>query len=229
MIFIFQNLRDSLTRKADPLANPDLNAQETAGMSYPAARLALTYDDYLEWENHQPDRHEYIGGEVFAMSGTSDRHNEISLNLATLLRQHLRGTPCRVYMIDVKARVEAADCCFYPDVQVTCAESDLTDRYAKRSPLLVVEVLSESTATFDLGQKFAAYQQLDSLREYVLVDQERIRVQIFRRREGRWWVDNIGPGGRLRLESVDLDCPIEALYEDLSAPIPAEPPVPAAR
>ena len=229
MIFIFQNLRDSLTRKADPLANPDLNAQETAGMSYPAARLALTYDDYLEWENHQPDRHEYIGGEVFAMLGTSDWHNEISLNLATLLRQHLRGTPCRVYMIDVKAQVEAADCCFYPDAQVTCAESDLTDRYAKRSPVLVVEVLSESTAAFDLGKKFAAYQQLDSLWEYVLVDQERIRVPIFHQQEGRWWADNIGPGGRLRLESVDLDCPIEALYEDLSAPIPAEPPVPAAR
>ncbi len=198
-------------------------------MSYPAARLAFTYDDYLEWEKRQPDRHEYIGGEVFAMAGTSDRHNEISLNLTTLLRQHLRGTPCRAYMADVKTRVEAADCCFYPDVQVTCAESDLTDRYAKRSPVLVVEVLSESTAAFDLGKKFAAYQQLDSLREYVLVDQDRIQVQIFHQREGRWWVDNIGPGGRLRLESVDLDCPIEALYEDLSAPIPAETPVPAAR
>ena len=188
-------------------------------MSYPAARLVFTYDDYLEWENHQPERHEYIRGEVFAMSGTSDRHNEISLNLATLLRQHLRGTPCRVYMADVKTRVETADCCFYPDVQVTCAQSDLTDRYAKRSPILVVEVLSKSTATFDLGKKFADYQQLNSLREYVLVEQERIRVQIFRRREEQWWVDNIGPGGRLRLESVDLDCPIETLYEDLSAPL----------
>ena len=70
-------------------------------MSYPAARLAFTYDDYLEWEKRQPERHEYIGGKVFTMSGMSDRHNEISLNLATLLRQHLRGTPCRVYMIDV--------------------------------------------------------------------------------------------------------------------------------
>jgi len=90
-------------------------------------------------------------------------------------------------------------------------------------------VLSESTAAFDLGKKFAAYQQLDSLREYVLVDQERIRVQIFHQQEGRWWVDNIGPGGRLRLESVNLDCSIEVLYENLSAPIPVEPPVPAAR
>ena len=117
-------------------------------------------------------------------------------------------------------RVEAADCCFYPDIQVTCAENDRADRYVKRSPVVVVEVLSESTAAFDMGNKFASYQKLDSLREYVLVDQENIRVHIYRRQDERWWVDNIGPGGRLHLESLDLDCPIETIYEDLSEPIP---------
>ncbi len=188
-------------------------------MSYPATRLAFTYDDYLEWEHHQMLRHEYIRGEVFAMSRTSDRHNEISGNFYTLLRQHLRGTPCRVYIADVKARVEAADCCFYPDVQVTCAQSDLADRYAKRSPVLVVEVLSDSTAAFDRGDKFAYYQQLDSLREYVLVDQKRIRVQIYRRQDGQWQTETIGPGRQLHLASVALDFPVETLYEDLSAPV----------
>ena len=191
-------------------------------MSQPAQSLAFTYDDYLEWEQRQPERHEYVRGEVFAMAGTTDRHNEISGNFYTLLRQHLRGTPCRAYMADVKVRVEAADCGFYPDVQVTCAESDRADRLVKRAPVLVIEVLSDSTAAYDLGDKFAAYQQLDSLREYVLVDQDRVRVQIYRRRDGQWWVDNIGPGGRLRLDSVELDCPVEALYEDLSEPITAE-------
>ncbi|MDG4597010.1 MAG: Uma2 family endonuclease [Candidatus Contendobacter sp.] len=188
-----------------------------------AQRRAFTYDDYLEWEQRQPERHEYVRGEVFAMAGTTDRHNEISGNCYTLLRQHLRGTPCRVFMADVKVRVDAADCGFYPDLQVTCAESDRADRLVKRSPTLVVEVLSDSTASYDLGDKFAAYQQLDSLREYVLVDQERIRVLIYRRRDGQWGVDNIGPGGRLRLDSVDLDCPVEALYEDLSEPITSDP------
>ncbi len=191
-------------------------------MSQPAQCLALTYDDYLEWEERQPERHEYVRGEVFAMAGTTDRHNEISGNCYTLLRQHVRGTPCRVFMADVKVRVDAADCGFYPDIQVTCAESDRADRLVKRSPVLVVEVLSDSTAAYDLGDKFAAYQQLDSLREHVLVDQERIRVLIYRRRDGQWWVDNIGPGGRLRLDSVDLDCPVETLYEDLSEPLAAE-------
>lgn len=188
-------------------------------MSQLAHRLAFTYDDYLEWEQRQPERHEYVRGEVFTMAGTTARHNEISGNCYILLRQHLRGAPCRAYMADVKVRVEAADCGFYPDVQVTCAESDRADRLVKRSPVLVVEVLSDSTASYDLGDKFAAYQQLDSLREYVLVDQDRIRVQVYRRRDGQWWVDSVGPGGRLRLDSVELDCPVEALYEDLSEPL----------
>ena len=187
-------------------------------MSCPASCLTFTYADYLEWEQRQPERHEYVRGEVFAMAGTTDRHNEISGNFYTLLRQHLRGTPCRVFMADVKVRVEAADCGFYPDLQVTCAESDRADRLVKRFPVLVVEVLSDSTASYDLGDKFAAYQQLDSLREYVLVDQERIRVQVYRRRDGQWWVDSVGPGGRLSLESVGLEYPVEVLYEDLSEP-----------
>jgi len=195
-------------------------------MSQLAHRLAFTYDDYLEWEQRQPERHEYVRGEVFAMADNTDRHNEISGNFAILLRQHLRGTPCRAYMADVKVRVEAADCGFYPDVQVTCAESDRADRLVKRSPVLVVEVLSDSTASYDLGDKFAAYQQLDSLREYVLVDQDRVRVQIYRRRDGQWWVDSVGPGGRLRLDSIALDCPVETLYEDLSESlVPSDSPV----
>ena len=187
-------------------------------MSQPASHLTFTYDDYLEWENRQPTRHEFIRGEVFAMTGATDLHNEICLNLGAMLRQHLRGTPCRVFMTDVKVRVEAADCGFYPDIQVTCAESDRADRYVKRAPVLVVEVLLASTAAFDIGDKFAAYRQLDSLREYVLVDQERVRVQIYRRLGDRWLVDSAGPGERLRLESIDLECPVERVYEDLSEP-----------
>lgn len=187
-------------------------------MSQLAPRLTFTFDDYLEWENRQPLRHEFVRGKVFAMTGATDLHNEICLNLGAMLRQHLRGTPCRVYVADVKVRIETADCGFYPDIQVTCAESDRADRYVKRSPLLVIEVLSESTAAFDLGDKFAAYRQLDSLREYVLVDQERIRTQVYRRLDDRWFVDSVGPGERLRLESVDLECPVEAVYEDLSEP-----------
>ncbi|MBP9803391.1 MAG: Uma2 family endonuclease [Candidatus Accumulibacter sp.] len=189
-------------------------------MAQPASLAHYTFEDYLEWENRQPLRHEFVGGEVFSMTGASDLHNEVAGNLYTLLRQELRGTPCRVFMADVKVRIETADCAFYPDLLVTCAESDRSDRYVKRSPVVVVEVLSASTAAFDLGEKFAAYRQLDSLREYVLIDQERVRVQVFRRLDDQWLVDSVGPGERLILESVGLAFAVEKVYEDLSQAAP---------
>jgi Uma2 family endonuclease len=85
--------------------------------------------------------------------------------------------------------------------------------------VLVVEVFSNSTAAFDLGEKFTAYRRLDSLREYVVVDQERVRVLIYRRQDEKWWVDSVDPGERLRLDSIDLDGPVETLYEDLNNPM----------
>ena len=187
-------------------------------MSQPAFRLTFSFDDYLTWEQQQSQRHEFVRGKVFAMAGGTDLHNKAAGNLYVMLRQHLRGSPCQVYMADVKVRVETADCGFYPDVLVTCAENDRTDRTVKRSPLLIIEVLSPTTAAFDLGEKFAAYRQLDSLRDYVLVDPERVRVQIYRRQDNQWIVDSVGPGERLRLNSIEWECAVEAIYEDLSKP-----------
>ena len=123
-------------------------------MSQLAPRLVFTYDDDLEWEQRQPERHEYVCGAVFAMAGTTDRRHEISMNFTLLLRQHWRGTPCQAYMTDVKVRVEAANCGFYPDVQVTRVESDRADYLVKRLPVRAVEV-------FDWGDTLVAYQQLD--------------------------------------------------------------------
>lgn len=99
---------------------------------------------------------------------------------------------------------------------MTYAASDRTDGHVKRSPVVVVEVLSASTAAFDIGEKFAACRQLISLREYVLADQERIRLQVYRRLNEQWFVDSVGPGERLRLESVGLKRPVERIHEDLS-------------
>ena len=187
-------------------------------MSQAAQRLTFSFEDYLLWEQQQLQRHEFIRGEVFAMAGGTDLHNEVSLNCAILLRQHLRGSSCRVYMADVKVRVEKANCSLYPDLLVTCAESDHDDRYLKRSPLLIIEVLSPSTAAFDLGEKFAIYQQLDSLQEYVLVDPGRVRIQVYRRQDQQWIMDSIGANELLRLNSIGLECPITTVYQDLTQP-----------
>jgi Uma2 family endonuclease len=119
----------------------------------------------------------------------------------------------------VKLRVEAADAFFYPDVMVTCSKADLGERLIKREPVLVAEVLSPSTAGYDRGRKFAAYRQLPSLREYLLVDVDQQRCDLFRRNaDGLWVLHPCEAGEALRLESVDLGITAEALWADLEPP-----------
>lgn len=141
------------------------------------------------------------------------------------LRQHLRGSPCRVYPSNVKLRVEAADCYFYPDVMVTCSAGDLRDRLIKREPVLVVEVLSPSTAADDRGNKFASCRQLPSLQEYLLVDVDTQRCDLFRRcDDGLWVLHPAGPADAVQLASVDLVLTPEALWADLEPPAAAAEP-----
>ena len=126
--------------------------------------------DYLAWEAAQPDRHEYIAGEVFAMAGAEDRHVTVAMNLAFALRQHLSGSPCRTYMSDMRLHVAAANSYFYPDVLVTCSALDQASAMVKTEPKLIAEVLSPTTAAYDRGLKFGHYRTLSSLEEYLLVD-----------------------------------------------------------
>ena len=141
----------------------------------------LTSDEYLHLEAQNNVKHEYIDGEIYAMAGASDPHVTIALNLATLLRSHVRGSGCRVYISDMKARIEALNRFYYPDVLVTCDPRDLENPTYKQFPTLVVEVLSDSTEAFDRGDKFADYQTLETLREYVLINTKRQRVECCRR------------------------------------------------
>jgi Uma2 family endonuclease len=185
-------------------------------VGYALKRQPMSAAEFLAWEETQPTRHEFVRGEVFAMVGVVDRHNTVSLNLAIALRQHLRGSPCRVYAIDVKLRVEAADCYFYPDVMVTCSGADLGDRTIKREPVLVVEVLSPSTAAFDRGDKFADYRALPSLREYLLIDVDRQRCELYRLGSDGLWVLHPGlDGAGAELTSVGLTIRGEDLWADL--------------
>nr|WP_296749527.1 Uma2 family endonuclease [Thioalkalivibrio sp.] len=185
-------------------------------MAEAAPRIRMTHEAFLRWEETQEIRHEFLEGEVFAVTGGTDRHNMVSGNIYMLLRQHLHGKPCRVFMADVQVRVEAADAAFYPDVMVTCAPEDAEDRRVKRHPSLIVEALSPATASFDIGRKFTCYRQIESLREYVLVDPDEMGIEIFRPDpDGRWVLYSVRPGERLRLDSVGLDVPIEAVYENI--------------
>ena len=143
----------------------------------------LTPDEYLHLEAQSPVKHEYIDGQIYAMAGASDPHVTIAGNLFALLRSHVRGSGCRVYISDMKARIEALNRFYYPDVLVTCDPRDLETPTYKRFPTLIVEVLSDSTEAFDRGDKFADYQNLESLREYVLINTKRQRVECFRRND----------------------------------------------
>ena len=187
-------------------------------MALPQTQETFDFDAYMAWEEHQEARHEYVAGEVFAMSGGSDAHATIGLNVATALRGLLRDGPCRAFASGMKVHIEAADAAVYPDVFVTCDPRDRTDsaRLAKAHPSLVVEVLSPSTAAWDRGRKFELYQQIPELREYLLIEQDRIHADLFRRNaEGLWVLHPAAPGATVRLESVGLELPLAEFYEDV--------------
>lgn len=176
----------------------------------------LTPEDYLELEAESTVKHEYINGDVFAMAGTTDRHNTIALNIATLIRPHLRGSDCRVYFADIKARIEDRNCFYYPDLLVTCDRADQATPTYKRSPKLIIEVLSDSTEAFDRGDKFRDYQTLASLEEYVLINTKREQVEIFRRTEGDLWLlQTYTPPETVELKSLELTVPFTELYLDV--------------
>lgn len=186
-------------------------------MSLPAPQPVFDAQSYLAWEAEQSTKHEYHDGEVFAMAGASDAHVTVAGNVYMALRNHLRGSPCSVFISDMKLRVEEDNAFFYPDVFVTCADSDRGHSHSKSAPVLVVEVLSPATSAYDRGAKFAAYRKLPTLREYALIDPERLSLDLFRR-EGdskRWVLHPIEAGGHVEWASVGLQVPLEALYEDV--------------
>ena len=192
-------------------------------MSAVHERLRLDPARYLEWEAQQTDRHELVDGEVYARTGARDAHNRVAGNIYVALRAALRGTPCRTFMADMKLHIDVADAYVYPDVFVTRDERDRTADadLAKRHAVVVVEVLSESTAAYDRGRKFELYRSLADLRELLFVEPERMSIDLFRRDDGGLWVLHPLQSGReIRLQSLQLALPVEAIYEDV---LPAAP------
>ena len=185
------------------------------GMGILDSQKQITVDEYIEGEWTSEIRHEYIGGQVFAMSGGSEAHNSLCLTLASAIRQHLRGKPCKVFMTDMKLRLNIAedDIFYYPDVLVTCDPSD-SEKYFKTKPVLIIEVLSPSTERLDRREKFLSYIALPSLQEYVLVNQESMHVTVFCQANG-WKPEHLSSGDALRLPSIDFEQAIAEIYEDV--------------
>ncbi|PTD95496.1 Uma2 family endonuclease [Pseudothauera lacus] len=186
------------------------------GEAQPVA--AIDREIYLRWEAEQAEKHEYLAGEVFAMVGVRREHAIVTLALGSGLREHLKGTPCQTFVADMKLLVEAADACFYPDVMVTCDERDRRAELVIEHPVLVVEVLSASTAAFDRGAKFAAYRKLPGLQEYLLVDIDQRRLELYRRSADHWQLFDTDANGTLSLDSVAMSLGTAAAFEDLQPP-----------
>jgi Uma2 family endonuclease len=185
-------------------------------MSSQAQVVRVTPEEYLRAEGSGEIRHEFVRGQVFDMVGGTDTHNLISLNIASGLRQRLRGGPCRVFMADMKVRVAAADVFYYPDVLVTCASED-GDAYFKEHPCVIVEVLSQTTEGTDRREKFLASELLASLEEYVLVHQSRRRVEVFRRSapDGEWTKSIHSGEEDVTFESLKISLALSEIYEGL--------------
>lgn len=182
----------------------------------------ISPEEYLELEETSSIKHEYRQGQVYAMAGASNTHVIISGNVFAMLRNYLRGKGCQAYISDTKAHIEKMDIYYYPDVIVSCDSRDKAFNNFLRYPCLIIEVLSPTTEAFDRGDKFADYRNLTTLQEYVLVSQNKINVDVFRRNlEGQWVLYSYGKEENLHLASVDFQCSINDVYEDVNFESPS--------
>lgn len=177
----------------------------------------MTVDEYLAFEEASPERHEFVAGITYVMSGASGRHNLISSNILTALRTPARRRGCRVYMEGVKLRV-ASDRIYYPDVMVVCREL-AGDEIVLENPSLVVEVTSPSTRTTDRREKLASYRAIPSLVAYAIVEQRRRMVTVYSRARGGDWqgVEHVGSGD-IPLEFLGTTLTLDEIYEDVPLP-----------
>ncbi|MEA5419292.1 Uma2 family endonuclease [Spirulina sp. CCNP1310] len=184
----------------------------------------FTPEEYFAWEELQLERHEYIDGKVYGMSGGTVDHGNIAGNFLALLKVHLRGSGCRTLNSDCRVAIVEAAKYVYPDLSVTCDERDRVTSQYITYPCLVVEVLSPGTEAYDRGQKFKMYRRNPCLQEYVLVSVDVMEIELFRRTEGGdWRIINYQEGDVVELRSVGFSCRIEEVYDDVLFNLPISP------
>ena len=186
-------------------------------MSEAPSSASLTYAEYLAREQRSDTKHEFLRGEAWAMAGGTPEHGRLAAALIRALGNALDGRPCVVYTSDVRVRISESDRSTYPDLSVVCGKriSAPEDPDAITNPVVLVEVLSDTTEAEDRGEKFAHYRRLASLREYVLVSQKAERIEVFRRdAEGRWTLYESGRGAAFELVSLGVSVSVDQLYRD---------------
>lgn len=186
-------------------------AKMGGAMNLNCASSVLSEAEYLAGEQDGQIRHELIAGQPYAMTGESDIHNKLSGNFFAELRNALKrgNSPCSIYINDMKVKVKHDF--YYPDVMVSCNHEDNISNYYETQPVLIAEVLPPSTRRFDKTHKRQMYQTLESLQEYLLIDQERAEIEVFNRKSG-WQAEYFYPGDSIHFQSIDVTVAVEDIY-----------------
>ncbi|MFP4307175.1 MAG: Uma2 family endonuclease [Desulfococcaceae bacterium] len=178
----------------------------------------MTPAEYLEFERTSETKHEYFDGEVFAMAGAKPNHNLINANLISELRNRMVAdeSTCRVYPSDQRIKIEAIEKYTYPDISIACENIEFEDDSIPSllNPVVIIEILSESTEAYDRGKKFTHYRLIPSLREYLLVSQDHCQVETYMRSEvGRWiYSSSESLENKIKIESIDCDLSLSEIY-----------------
>ena len=182
----------------------------------------ISEEEYLELEEESLEKHEYFDGEIFAMAGGTAEHNVLGANVIVSLGSQLRGKPCRVATSDQRVKVSAEGLYTYPDAVVYCPpfQFDSIKKTTLLNPVVIIEVLSASTADYDKGKKFDSYKKIESLRDYVLISQDEMRVEHFHRNERDEWIHDAQStaSSAITLASIDCVLPLADVYDGIEVP-----------
>jgi Uma2 family endonuclease len=177
----------------------------------------FTPQEYLAIERSSQQKNEYLNGEIFAMGGASERHNLIAGNVFASLHAQLRGQPCKVYSSDMRVKITMTGLYTYPDIVALCGEARFDDerRDTLLNPNVIIEVLSKSTEGYDRGEKFAHYRRIETLTEYILISQDRHRIEHYvRQQDNQWLMSEVSEiGGSLELPSIKCRLKLTEIYD----------------
>jgi Uma2 family endonuclease len=183
-------------------------------MGLPKFKTKISVEDYFEGEQVSKIRHEFINGEVYAMAGASDIHHRISANLFIKLDSHLEDAECEAFMVDMKLKAGESDF-YYPDVFVACDKSPESHFY-REEPVLIIEVISPSTRQIDRREKLKVYQQIPSIKEYLIIEQEKVHIELHRRQpDGNWLTHFYNKGDfdeKIEFQSVGMEITLDEIY-----------------
>ena len=189
-------------------------------MALPPGNAWMSEAEYLAFERASEIKHEYIEGEIYAMAGASREHNLICTSVSFILYGQLRGKKCEIYPSDMRVKIQAAGRYTYPDISIVCGEPEFADGKFDTllNPVVLIEVLSDSTEAYDRGDKFQHYRQIASLQHYLLISQNQARIESYTRKtDGTWiFMDTVGLQASLKLDSIQCTIPLAGIYETVT-------------